>query len=241
MSPVDLTKRAVLVTGGARRIGRAVCEELAAQGYLVLVHSRIKGDGEAKSLAERLGGLHFSADFRESDAPVKLMDEILSVPGMKLYGLVNNASVFSLEKQMPDSGLFHELFFVNVHAPEMLSKLFFEHLKKNGKTGSVVNIGDSRVIRKNFIPQTPYEETKYKFIAGLESSARAYAPFMRVNVVAPGPVLMPVSPKNSEKGGDILLAARPSPKDVASCVAFLTGNESLTGQLIAVDSGQSLI
>ena len=63
---------------------------------------------------------------------------------------------------------------------------------------------------------------------------------IRVNGVAPGPVLPPTDPANREKGGDILLPRRPTPSDVASAVAFLLGADAVTGQVLAVDSGQSL-
>ncbi len=241
-TPIDFTKKAVLVTGGARRIGRAICEELAAQGYLVLVHSRLKDDADAMALAEQLGGLHFSADLKDAVEVAGLMDSILSDSRINLYGLVNNASVFSLknlsEMTKADTS---ELFMVNQLIPSIFMKCFSEHLCESGQSGVVVNISDSRVVKGDYKPNTLYESSKYFFVSDLDSQARTFAPNMRVNVVAPGPVLVPVSPQNSEPGGEVLLSKRPTPKDVASGVAFLIGNESVTGQLLVIDSGQRLI
>ncbi len=243
MFPIDFTKRAVLVTGGARRIGRAICEELAARGYLVLVHSRLKDDADAMALAEKLGGLHFWADFQDADETAGLMDSILSDSRINLYGIVNNASIFSLGKtsEIPQAHAC-ALLSVNQFIPSVFMKCFAEHLCESGRYGVVVNIGDSRVIKGEvYKPKTIYESTKHFFVSDLQNHARAFAPNMRVNVVAPGPVLAPVSPKNSEPGGKVLLSKRPTPKDVATAVAFLIGNESVTGQLIVVDSGQRLV
>ena len=102
-----------------------------------------------------------------------------------------------------------------------------------------MNIVDSRILREGFA-QTPYALSKDALLQGTLVDARRLAPQVRVNAVAPGPVLAPSEPANREPGGAILLSRRPAPSDVAAAVSFLLDAEAVTGQVVAVDSGQSI-
>ena len=238
----------VLVTGGARRIGRAIVNALAASGWRVLVHSRSPGDPDAESLARETGGAALSADLADPLGPATLFNAAVEA-APDISAIVNNAAVFSASEELPADEL-ARMELVNVEAPRKLSTMLAMRLGSNAEgchapakgrlpvRGSVVNILDSRVLARE--PGTPYARSKAAMLASQRKLAGLMAPFIRVNFVAPGPVLPPVK-GGTEKAGDILLDSRPSPRDVAAAVSFLLSAESVTGAVLPVDSGQSLL
>ena len=230
-------KGSVLVTGGARRIGRAICEMLAARGWRVLAHSRdpdnpLHADLALPGEADRL----FAAAVRE--AP-------------DLCAVVNNAAMFSTAAELPaDEAATIQT--VNVTTPMRLTELLATYLAERHAAGSVVNLLDTRILIDFWAEQdhreivehkrlTPYAASKLALARATLDQARHLAPALRVNGVAPGPVLPPADAACREKGGDILLPRRPLPADVASAVVFLLEAEAVTGQVLAVDSGQCLL
>ena len=236
-------KGSVLVTGGARRIGLAICEELSARGWNVLSHSR---DPENP----------LSSDFSRCDTAADRLFAAALKAAPDLCAIVNNAAVFSKAAELPPDEA-KALWSVNVAVPVRLAELLAAHLAARHAAGAVVNLLDTRILggsrdhrdhrdhrecREIFGEKglDPYSESKVALARATVEQARRLAPTLRVNGVAPGPVLPPTDPANREKGGDILLPRRPTPSDVASAVAFLLGADAVTGQVLAVDSGQSL-
>ncbi len=219
-------KGTVLVTGGAKRIGKAICDELRGRGWKVLVHSREAGNPLAFDLSDPLG-------------PARLFQRACDL-APDLCAIVNNAAEFSTAATLPleDSA---RLLRVNAEAPEKLSTLLGLRLMEHAPfKGAVVDLLDARILPPLATP-TPYEASKLALRDSMLKTAGLFASCMRVNAVAPGPVLAPTSSANREKGGEILLDHRPTPADVAAAVAFLLEAESVTGQVLAVDSGQSLL
>lgn len=215
----------VLVTGGAKRIGWAICEALRARGWNVLVHARQPG-------------APLNVDFTESEAARRLFDATVRL-APDLTAIVNNASVFSIAEALaPDEE--RRLRQINFEVPIQLTKLLAERLKARGRQGAVVDLLDVRIFRAGQ-PETPYARSKRDLYEQMKKSARMLAPTLRVNGVAPGPVLLPSESVSHEKGGPILLAQRPTPRDVAHAVAFLLEAPSCTGQVLCVDAGQSLL
>lgn len=215
----------VLVTGGTKRIGKAICDVLRARGWNVLVHSR----DAANPLA---------ADFADPAAPARLFAQACAA-APDLRAVVNNASLFSTARTLaPDAAA--RLLRVNAEAPDELTRLLGVRLAREGRTGAVVDLLDARILAPPAEP-TPYEASKLALGASMRAAARRFAPCLRVNAVAPGPVLAPADTANREKGGAVLLGHRPTPEDVAEAVAFLLEARSVTGQILAVDSGQSLM
>ena len=234
--------RAVLVTGGARRIGRAICENLAENGWHVIVHSRLADDPDAAALAARIKGDVLSADISEPLAAARLFQSACDIaPG--LCAIVNNAAMFS-----PEAELSHDvaeaLNRVNVEAPEKLTTLLGLRLMERPPfRGAVVNLLDCRILASSVSgeKETPYLASKRALRASMYKSTGLFASCLRVNAVAPGPVLAPVNPAHRVPGGEVLLPQRPTPQDVASAVAYLLDAPAVTGQILAVDSGQSLL
>jgi len=218
-------KGSVLVTGGARRIGLAICEELSARGWNVLSHSR---DPENP----------LASDFAKCDAAADRLFAAALEVAPDLCAIVNNAAVFSKAAELPPDEA-KALWSVNVAVPVRLTELLAAHLAEHHATGSVVNLLDCRIL-VDFRADDPYAASKVALARATVEQARRLAPTLRVNGVAPGPVLPPTDPANREKGGDILLPRRPTPSDVAAAVAFLLEADAVTGQVLAVDSGQSL-
>ena len=229
-------KGSVLVTGGARRIGRAICEALAARGWRVLAHSR----DPRNPLCE---------DFTQPGAAERLFAAAVAL-APDLCAVVNSAAVFSTAAELPPVEA-AAMRAVNVTAPVRLAELLAAYLVARRATGAVVHLLDTRILKdpKDFkdlkdlksLAPSPYAASKLALARATVAQARSLAPTLRVNGVAPGPVLPPVDAANSEKGGPILLLRRPAPSDVAAAVEFLLEAESVTGQILAVDSGQSLL
>lgn len=233
-------KGSVLVTGGARRIGLAICEELSARGWNVLSHSR---DPENP----------LSSDFSRCDTAADRLFAAALEAAPDLCAIVNNAAVFSKAAELPPDEA-KALWAVNVAVPVRLAELLAAHLAARHAAGAVVNLLDTRILGgsrdhrdhrecREILGEKgldPYSASKVALARATVEQARRLAPTLRVNGVAPGPVLPPTDPANREKGGDILLPRRPTPSDVASAVAFLLGADTVTGQVLAVDSGQSL-
>lgn len=218
----------VLVTGGAKRIGAAICAALRARGWNVLVHSRAASSPFCADLAEPLGAARLFQKACDA-AP-------------DLCAIVNNAAVFSTACELPDADA-ARMMRVNAEAPEKLSTLLGLRLMEHAPyEGAVVDILDTRILRlaADAMP-TPYERSKMALRDSMMNTAGLFGSCLRVNAVAPGPVLAPADAANREKGGEVLLNHRPSPEDVADAVAFLLEAHSVTGQILAVDSGQSIL
>lgn len=234
--------RAALVTGGARRIGRAVCEALAARGWRVVVHARRPDDPDASALASRLGGIAVACDLAEPLAAARLFQEVCD-KAPDICAIVNNASVFFPDAELPDD-VRRVVDLVNVEVPEKLTTLLGLRLMEHPPfRGAVVDLLDCRILPQPASGEkdTPYLASKRALRASMMKSAGLFASCLRVNAVAPGPVLTPANPAHRVPGGETLLPRRPTPNDVATAVAYLLEAQSLTGQILAVDSGQSLL
>ena len=231
----------VLVTGGARRIGRAICETLAARGWHVVVHSSKAGDPDATSLAAELGGIAVAEDFSKPLGAVRLFQKVCDL-APDLCAIVNNAAEFSPEAVLP-SETREAIYRINVETPEKLTTLLGLRLMEHPPfSGAVVDLLDCRILVPSSadVVDTPYLASKRALHASMLKAAGLFASCLRVNAVAPGPVLVPDNPAHRVPGGEILLPARPTPGDVAAAVAFLLDAQAVTGQVLAVDSGQSL-
>lgn len=229
--------KTVLVTGGMRRIGAAIAARLRAGGWRVLLHSRA-----GVPAGHQYAGDVLAADFAGDPlAPARLFQEACDrEPG--LCAIVNNAAEFSTAAELGEAER-ARMMRVNAEAPEKLATLLGLRLMEHEPfAGAVVNLLDARVLPLGAggAGDTPYAASKRALGRSTLKLAGLFAGSMRVNAVAPGPVLAPEAADAKEPGGEVLLPRRPEPDDVARAVEFLLEAEGVTGQILAVDSGQSL-
>ncbi len=233
-----------LITGAARRIGRAIALALAQSGYGVALHanhSRKEAEAFAGDIVGRGGRASVVlADLADDTAVRKL------VPAATAFGpltlLVNNASEFSEDEIATlDAAHFARTMAVNLGAPLLLAQAFAAQAPRGADT-SIINILDQRVLKP-----TPrflsYTLSKSALHTATMTLAQALAPAVRVNGVAPGPTLP--SPRQSAElfeaqARALPLQCGPTPDDVAAAVVYLAGAKSVTGAVIAVDGGQHL-
>lgn len=235
--------RRVLVTGGARRIGRAIVDRLAADGWDIAIHHHSSSEdaraavGHVRSLGRE--AIAVSADLEDLTAVRSMAAELCDTFG-PLTAIVNNASVFlDDEIESENFEVWDQHMNVHLKAPYILTQELLKQIPE-GQAGNVVNIIDQRVFNpsKHF---PSYTMSKMALWDQTQILARALAPAIRVNAVGPGPVLP--SPRQAQEDFDIQASQTPlersvDPSEIAAAVSFLLDAPSVTGQMIAVDSGQ---
>jgi len=237
-------ERAALVTGGALRIGRAIVDTLARAGYAVAIHSNRSRDAAEKvrdALAARgCRACVVTGDLANHEDVIALVPAAAAALG-PLTLLVNNAGMFEKDGMGAlDRALFDRQFAVNLRAPLFLSEAFAAQAPAQG--AAIVNILDQRVFKPtpNFVS---YALTKSALHTATTMLAQALAPAVRVNAVAPGPILP--SPRQDEaafaaQAAALPLRRGPSPQDVADAVLYLAGARGVSGVTVAVDGGQHI-
>jgi NAD(P)-dependent dehydrogenase (short-subunit alcohol dehydrogenase family) len=238
---MDLTNKTALVTGGAVRIGRAICEALAREGCRVVIHCN-RSARQARALAMRLrrdGGQAWvvQGDFRSPGGCERVMARAFRAAGT-VDVLVNNASVFHKQSLLAatDADLRAE-WEVNLAAPLRLMQAF----ARRARRGKIVNLLDRRIASRQ-LDAVPYLLSKKALAELTRLAAIELAPAIMVNGVAPGAVLAANRKGNArEKAGRFLLGRRPAVDDVVRALVFLLHADSITGQIIFVDSGQHLV
>ena len=239
-------KKSVLVTGAAKRLGRAIALHLGESGWSVAVHyNNSQAEAEETVAALHQKGVHaaaINADLTLEDDTEWLIARARAAVG-PLTALVNNASVFendtiaTMTRQSWDKHIE-----ANLRAPLVLSRDFAEQLP-DGAEGAIVNLLDQRLLKP-----TPQFLSYGVSRAGLHwltvTLAQALGPRIRVNGVAPGPTLR--NERQSEahfkrQQESTILGRGATPDDVARAVGYLIEARAVTGQMIAVDGGQHLI
>jgi len=221
---MNIDGKRVFVTGGALRIGRALCIAFAESGAQVVIHCN-KSITQAKELLNTLPGSGHKIIQCDLNSPDKLLDGCGQIDI-----LINNASVYKIAD---DS----EYMRVNFHAPVSLMKQF---AAQNLDDGCIINFLDAK---ENGIKDY-YLKSKLALREETLTAALKYAPKIRVNAIAPGPVLPPVDlkgPGMQEILKEVPMGKQVSLKDISNACLFLVQNNSLTGQIIYVDGGQHLV
>jgi len=243
---MNLKNKVVLVTGGAVRVGRSICLELAKAGAVIFCHYNQSAAqaGLLKRKVEKGGGKIYLLQSDLSHIPNidKLVNEIVVKSG-RLDVLINNAALFY---KTPLGTVTEEqwdrLFNLNLKAAFFCAQRVGQYMRKQG-WGKIVNIGDACGTNPwpSFIP---YGLTKSGIIAMTRGLAKALAPQIQVNCVNPGPVMFPDHYSESEKEQSLrrtLLKRAGRPEDVAMAVRFLIeGSDYITGTVLAVDGGRSI-
>lgn len=235
-----------LVTGGGRRIGRALALAAAQAGYAVAVHYNGSADAAAEVVAaiQATGGRAAAvpADLADPQALSPLIDAASAAVG-PLTLLVNNASVFQ-----PDAAQdftregWTRTQDVNLYAPLAFAQAFAAALPAEAD-GLIVNLLDQRVLKPapGFFS---YGLSKAALWWATRTLAQAFAPRIRVNGIGPGPTLPSVhqSPAEFADEAAATLTGRPAtPEQIADALRYLIDAPSVTGQMIAVDGGQHLL
>lgn len=243
-----LDGKVVLITGAARRVGAAIARRLHGAGAKVVVHYH-RSEREAQSLRDELNAIR-------ADSVALIQADLLNLSGLaemirntvarfdRLDVLVNNASTFHATPvgEIAESD-WDSLVGTNVKAPLFLSQAAAPYLRK--AMGCIVNITDIHAERplKNYVVYSLAKSA----LAGLTLSlARELGPEIRVNAVAPGPILWPEDDSFDELArqrviSHTLLKRAGDPEDIARSVLFLVADAPyVTGQIIAVDGGRSI-
>ena len=237
-----------LVTGGARRIGKEIAITLHDAGYNIMIHYRSSASA-AEDLLNQLNAKRpnsaatISGDLLNTAAIPGIIEETVDTFS-SLDVLINNASTFyPTPIELIDDEFWNDLVGSNLKAPAFMVKSAAPHLRKSN--GAIVNIIDIYA-RRPLANHPIYCAAK----AGLEmltkSLARDLAPQVRVNGVSPGAILWPEN-GNSEISQAKLIEQIPlhrmgSPEDIAKTVKFLVvDGDYITGQIIAVDGGRSVV
>lgn len=234
-----------LITGGARRIGRAIVEDLAANGFAVAIHSNSSAD-EASALAERIrktGGKAsvVVADLTDMVAVAEVVEKAERALG-PVSLLVNNASLFEDDSVLDfDWPEWDRHFDIHLKAPVLLAQKFAKALPE-AMEGLVVNVIDQRVWRLS--PRYfSYTLSKSALWTATQTMAQALAPRIRVNAIGPGPTLRNTRQDDSDfrqQVDALLLKQSPDLSEFGATIRYLWQARSVTGQMIALDGGQHL-
>ena len=236
--------RKIIITGGATRIGAAIAKKLSGPNKEIVIHfnkSRSKAEKLKKELSENGTKIYLiKGDLNKENDINKIMK--FSKLKLKYFDcLINNASLFENDKlENFTSKSWDKHININLRSPALLSKSFAKNVK--GLNNNIINIIDQRVFKL-----TPYFFSYTISKTGLytltKTSAMSLAPKIRVNGIAPGPTIK--NQRQSEKHFKKQYLATPLKKQVdvkqiCNAVDFFIKNISITGQVLAVDSGQSL-
>ena len=235
----------IIITGGATRIGAAIAEDLANGKNQITIHynKSIKRAKQLKNILEKKGSKIFLIKANLNN--ISELNKIIKFANVKMKGvncLINNASLFENDniKNFSIKG-WDKHININLKAPAILIKQFAKIVSKNIKA-NIINIVDQRVFKL-----TPYFLSYTLSKTGLytltKTSAMSLAPNIRVNGIAPGPTV-----KNKRQSAkhfkkqylSTLLKKSVDTKEISSAIKFLITNKSITGQVIAIDSGQNL-
>ncbi|MCX5511929.1 short chain dehydrogenase [Kaistia algarum] len=238
-------KKAALVTGGARRIGRAIAQDLAANGFAVAIHcyhSVTEAEGLAADIRASGGeAIVVTADLADLEAARALPAEVAARLGPATL-LVNNASIFEDDGiGNLDPARFQRQLAVNLTAPVLLADAFASALPVP-REGLVVNMVDQRAWKTtpNYVS---YQLSKSALLTATRTLAQGLAPRIRVNAIGPGPTLP--SPRQDpaefrKQAEAVLLGHGPELDEFGRTIRYLYETRSITGQMIALDGGQHL-
>jgi len=243
-----------LVTGAARRLGRAMVLELARRGHDVAVHfDSSEADAEATAVAARALGVKavsLQADLLDFDATGGLIGRAVDALG-PLTVLVNNASIFEYDTlQTASQKSWTRAIDSNLRAPMFLTQAFAAQVSKGAvdargeaiASANVINMVDQRV-RKLTPGFASYTLAKLGLWGLTQTAAQLLAPDIRVNAIGPGPTMKGARQSDEHFAAQrkaVILQRGADDAEIARCMGFILDSPSLTGQLICMDGGQHL-
>lgn len=244
---MTISPKTILVTGAGQRLGLAIAEKLVRAGHTVIFHasnSIAQADSAVTRLrAEGAKAFALQADLLVEADVASLISQASTLAGSPITGLINNASIFEGDEASDFTRASWDRHFdVHVRVPCELARNLAAALPE-GQSASIVNLIDQRIFK--LTPQFfTYTLSKAALATATHTLAQALAPHVRVNGVAPGPTARNIrqSEEDFQKQVDATLLGIGSPvQAVVDAVCFLVNAEAITGQIMAVDGGQSLI
>ena len=233
----------IIITGGARRMGKAIARRLVRDGLRVIIHHR-QSHAEADALVTALGPLAvaIAQDLAAEGAATTLIAAARAAFGVPVTGLVNNASLFAYDTPpIADGAQIDDHMHVNLTAPVLLASAMAE--QRDLAAGAVVNLLDQKLVNLN--PDFfSYTCSKLALAGATQMLAQALGVRITVNAVAPGLTLPSLDQTEDEFAAvaSANLLQHPVGADqVADAVAFLLHARGVTGQTIYVDAGQRFI
>jgi pteridine reductase len=244
-APLPLSGAVALVTGGSKRIGRATVLALADAGANVVIHAnRSRTDAEALAQVLRRRGRRAAVvvgDLADPAQCEKVVPAAIAALG-RLDVLVNNAAVFaSTPADAPDPAAFDEHMAVNGRAVYLLTGAAAKWMARHGG-GNVVNVACASA-SSAWPGYIPYSASKAATVAVTQGFAKAFAPRVRVNAVAPGPILRAIgstAARNRAALAATLLRRWGSAEDIAQAIVYLATAPFVTGTVLPVDGGRHL-
>ena len=234
----------IIITGGATRIGAAIANKLSGPGVEIVIHynkSKLNAEKLKKKLSKNLTKVYLIKGDLSKETDLKKIVKFCKIKLKYFDCLINNASLFENDKlENFTTYSWGKHLRTNLRAPALLSKEFAKNIK--GQNNNIINIIDQRVFKL-----TPfffsYTISKTGLYTMTKTSAISLAPKIRVNGIAPGPTLK--NKRQSEKHFKKQYLATPLKRqvnvsEICNAVDFFIKNRSITGQVLAVDSGQNL-
>src|SRR5665213_1886575 len=243
---MELKGKRALVTGGAVRIGKAIALALAGEGCSIALHyGRSTREAQTTAAAVRALGVDCTlhpADLGRAGAVQALGRQVLR-HRLGCQILVNNASIFprvTLKNAKPTD--FDEPYAVNLRAPALLTQAIGIALLSQRRAGRIINIADvgGRLAQPEALP---YSLSKAGLLQLTRLSAVALAPWVLVNSISPGPILMPDRHSTFQKRDSLarsVLKRLGGPREITQAVLFIAKSDFITGSELTVDGGRSL-
>ncbi len=234
-------EKVALITGGAKRVGRAIVEKFAADGFRV-AFTYLSSQADAESLARQIDGCAIRTDLTRPAEAVLQVNATLSAFANRLDVLVNSASIYAqADLRQTTPPVMQQLMAIHVQAPLLLAQEFETQLRQS--RGHIINMVD--LLAEKPWPQYLAYCTSKAALANLTLGlARDLAPEVTVNGIAPGVVEWPANYPEGEKQkylNRVPLNRSGTPQDVANLAHFLATNGSyITGQIIHLDGGRSI-
>lgn len=242
LSDVDLQGKTALITGSAKRLGKAIALALAQHGVNIILHYHLSQE-HAEQLANDIEHKGVKADLVQEDLGTLQNADALMQKAIQCNGtvdfLINNASIFP-ESTIASASL-KELNFsaqVNAYAPLLISRSFF---RQSGK-GAIINMLDTKVVSSDD-RHFAYWMSKQTLYALTKQMARLFAPHVRVNGIAPGLILPPQGKDHTfleNASHRNVLHTYGDIRDISETVIYLLKMNFITGQVLFVDGGEHL-
>lgn len=243
-----MTSKFIFLTGGAKRIGKTTCKHFHDEGFNIIFHYNTS-DKQANEIKESLNSIRkdscfvIQADFNDKSSIERLAEGVAEITD-ELAVLINNASSFyPTPIEQASQNEWDDLMATNATTPLFLTQALLPFLKK--AKGCVINISDTLAPSgiKNF---SLYSGAKSALEGITKSLAKELAPDIRVNAISPGAILWPededlTEEQQKERLSKVPLGRIGSPEDISSVAVFLTDAKYITGQVIKVDGGRSVI